>query len=536
MNVNKTTKYKGQYVEFSYETPLRGLVAITSFVDAITGQTGTRFFNKEFSYTLDGVKFSEYEPLTLPALQAISGGTIPIESDFILRFRYIRDGSDTTGDLTVDTMVINGTYSMAYLQILDLANTVFEDIGFTDEYWNRVWVNLLKKLYARGIVAAYVERGDKKDDADFITYWKVIAYYYAFTIALVDERITKIKEKIPDLSEFLIERGAYAFTDNTIVTLNLVANYIFDQIRRRATIGITYIDGTPQAPLTNPNHGELLKLVGFRINDEFLFEYIKQLNGWYLDVNSPDYHGLYNHKQLNKWYDEGEAVDLTKLTLTGTVTNITFFGRTNMMWLQPNSTAESGDLKVADSLGYEITFWIKTAANNVNTNTLTLSVTTTTALGSAIDTESINTGGITGTILSAYTNTNQGNAIFYFIRAKIYPAGTALISSPDSQTNVNTGVNLRFKTGAERLKIKFACGGGSGSMFISDIKLYPLYQFKNNVSLDAGDMSRAWLKNRNFELSSKINPIKGMSVEEYLNSKIRETLLPFSSTLITEIL
>jgi hypothetical protein len=536
MIVNKTTKYIGQYVEFSYETPLRGLVSITSFVDGITGQTGTRLFNKEFSYTLDGVKFSKYEPLTLGALQAIAGGTIPIESDFILKFRYTRAGSDTLGNLTVDSMVINGTYSMAYLQILDLANTIFQDIGFTDEYWNKVWVNLLKKLYGKGIVANYVERGDNKEDADYITYWKIIAYYYAFTIALVDEKISKITEKIPDLSEFLIERGAYAYTDNTIVTLNLVANYIFDQIRRRATKGIIYIDGTPQAPVTNPNHGELLKLVGFKINDEFLFEYVKQLNGWYLDVNSPDYHGLYGHKQLNKWYDEGEAVDLSKLTLTGTVLNLTFFGRTNMMWMQPSSTAESGDIKVADTLGYELTFWIKTAINNVDINTLTLTISTTTALGSPVDTESILSGSVTGTILSAYTNSNQGNAIFYFIRAKIYPKGTALIASPDSQTNVNTGVNLRFKDGAERMKIKFACGAGAGAMAISDIKLYPLYQFKNNVSLDAGDMSRVWLKNRNFELSSKINPIKGMSVEEYLDIKIRETLLPFSSTLITEIL
>lgn len=536
MIVNKTAKLIDSYVEFSYETPLRGLVSITNLTEVITGTTGTRFFEKQFAYTLDGVKYSKWETLTLGALQAISGGVIPIESDFIVKFRYIRRGTDASGDLTIDSLVINGTYSLAYLQILDLSNTVFEDIGFTDEYWNKVWINLLKKLYGRGIVPEYIQRQDNdQDDADYIVQFKSVAYFFALTVALVDDKISKIKEKVDDLSEFLIQRGVFAYSDNSISALNLIANYIYDEIRRRATIDISRIDGSYLAPLANPKHGELLRLINFQMNDEFLFEYLKRENGWYVDCNFAESHGLQRNKQLNKWFDSGESVDLSNFTITGTVDNLDFDSRDNMMRMQPSSTATSKSIKVDSHLSYELTFWLKTSLDGVNLNTLTLQVLAATANGTSLSILDSSNGLAFDEFLTSHANANTSSGVYYFVRCKIYKDSEPNLTFPYYQTNLNTGKNLRFVPNTERIQLKFTAGAvAGGQIAISDIKLKPLMQTKNNCFLDSGDMTRIWTRNRNFDLSSKVNPTSGLTIEQLLNMKIRDSLIPFSSTLILE--
>ena len=530
MNVNKTAKYIGQYVEFSYEVPLRGLVTITSFSDVIINQTGSRFFDKEFKYTMDGARYSDWQPLTLLNLQAINGGTLPIENDFILAFRYIRAGSDNTDDLTVQSFLLNGTYSLAYLQVLDLSNTIFEDIGFTDEYWNKVWINLLDKLYKRGIVPKFILRGDDNvEDRDYIDFWKTIAYFYALTIALLDDKITNLINRQDDLSEFLLERGVFVCGDSSLITLNYVASNIYDQIRRRATQGITYIDGTHLAPVADPVHGELLRLICFDIvNDEFLFEYIRH-NGWYLNVWSPTYHGLYNNAQLNKTPDNFQDIgSLVNYNVSGTVNLVADGTKGSVAEVAPTSSLGLYEMKVDDKIAYEFTFLFKYVG--VDPAAITVRCDTKTALGTPLFTFSIQTGTPLNTFISGYTPPN--NTVYYLFRGIIHSRNESLQTNMnDYQTNLNFGRNLKFRGGAQRIEFTIE-NNGLSNLYVWDVKFRPLKETLNNVFLNSTDLTRTWTKNRNFEISSKINPFKDITIEEVLDIKIREGLIPMGSALI----
>lgn len=528
MIVNLTAKYIGQYVEFTYETPLRGLLSISTFVDTTTGTTGTRLFKKEFSYTLDGVKYGDWISLTNGNLAAI--GTLPIKNDFIIKFRYTRIGTDNTGLLVVNTLIVNGTFSLSYLQVLDFSNGVFSDIGFTDQYWNQVWLNLLNKLYDYGVVPKYIERGeDNPNDEDYITFWKSVAYYFALTIALVDEKISKIMIRQDELAEYLLQKGIFVCGDETITTLNVIANNIYDQVRRRATLGITYQDGTFSSPMTNPVHGELLRIICFDIvTDEFLFEYIKN-SGWYVDIDSPTYFGLTKHLQLNKSSEQSTNItSLSNYIVTGTVALVTD-GSHQVARLNAGATLSTPIVKIDDTLDYEFTFMIKLLTASASDLQVSLSVTD--HLGYLKNTQSIQNGSVQLDFLPLYSAPT--NAVYYFFRGILFNKGKSLMTSIDDyQTSVNAGRNLRMISGSERVQLSINNVSGSHQLSVYDIKIKPLKAERSNIYINGGDMTRMWVKNRNFNLENNISPYHKLTIDDALNIKIRENLIPMESGLI----
>ena len=521
MIVDLTTIKIGQAIRFRYEAPLRGLVNMTTFTDVITGTTGTRFFTKEFRYSVQGARFTDYEELTAPNLVAV--GTLPLKNDFIIEFRYVRSGTDNTGNLTIDELTIIGNFSLAYLQVLDFENTVFEDISFTDIFWNQAWINLFEKLYVQGIIPRFIERGDESnqiDEEDFVVLWKANAYYFALLLALVDFVVTKMFQNEKLMTEYLLQRGLFVCGDEDITVLQQLSEEIYDEVRQRATTGMIRQDGDHITPVIAPLHGELLRLICFDIVcDEFLFEFLSsEFAGWTVNNTSPLFRGQTLHKQLNKTPENtADFVDISLYTITGSSVIATDGGREVINMIGAGTLEPKNSIKVDDSLSYEITFEVRDIGQ---AGTLDFKVFTEDKLGTPIDLLDIETAVVKTEFFSSIAMLQSGK--YYFVRGIIFAVGAPALSGQDAILNIGVGKHLQFSVGAQRLFITIEnTSGGVDEINIHNFKMKPLTNdYITGASVNGQDTTNIWMRNRNKNFSS-------ISLE----NDIRDKLLPAGSVL-----
>lgn len=524
MIVNLPVSRIGERAEFVYgEIPMRGLVNITSLSEVITGTTGTKFFDKYFSIALDGVRYGKWIPLTLANLQAATG-TIPIKNDLLIKFRYTRAGTDTTGVLTINSVVVLGTYSLAYYQVLDFNNTPFSDIAITDDYYNQVWINLLQKVYEYGIVPKFLLRGDNNlSDEDYVTIWKTIAYFYALPIALVDYKISQIFSTRELLVSYLQAKGMFLDDSTTLPSAQVLASRFLDEMRRRGTQMVVKQDGDIYTPNPDPEHGELLRLIGFDINrDEFLFEFLsRDIAGWNINNSSPLFYGLVNHLQLNKTPENTQDfVNLSLFTILGTAVLFTD-GSKQVLKIPQGGVGiqgfETKQIKVDPSLAYEITFWVRRPTTpDASTN---FEIDSYDEFGGLINSYDVNTLAIQNFF---YQNGNQlSTSSYYFVRGIIYPYNT-VSGSVDGTLNIGYGENLVFDSATKRVVIRIGNSVASigNSTYIWDFKMKPLSTPYTNAFINSIDLANIWLKNRN---------VNNSAIE--LEKKIAHYLIPYSSLL-----
>lgn len=521
MIVNLTANNKEQVLEFGYSTPLRGLMNVTSFVDSITGQTATRFFDKFFSVSIDGLRFTDYQDLTLSNIQAAVGNPIPLKNDLLIKFRYIRRGTDTTGALIVNSVVVNGTFNLAYLQVLDFQGTPYEDLAFTDVVWNTIWLNLANKAYELGIVPKYISRGeDNPKDEDYVTFWKTSSMYAALNMALSVAKIDNVYDDLDLLMEFIRERTLFVSNNEVLSNVQLLANTLHSEIRKRGTLDIVRQDGDHLTPVVNPLHGDLLRLIDYEIIlDEFLFEYLSPgMAGWFLNTNSPMYKGLTNHLQLNKTPENTEDFnDLSLYTLTNpSMVSLQTDGTKQIVRLASTigpSAIETKYIKVDPNLDYEIRLDFKKLQS---TNNFTIEVEAYDQNFLLLDTYNIEDGTVRGFFIQ---NQNFPIGIYQTIRCILYNYNEPNRPLSDYMTNMNVGRNLRFDQSTVYLIIRLKNTlTTSGGIHLWNFKMKPLsipydVSFINNL-----DFVNIWLKNRNRNVTT---------IE--LERNIKRYLLPYSS-------
>lgn len=88
----------------NYE-PITNIVGFNTFTDETVGEIPTvKFFKKDFAYSINGAAYQGYFDLTNTNLQAIP---VNSPSDILnLRIRYTRKGSDDTGIIKWDKIVL----------------------------------------------------------------------------------------------------------------------------------------------------------------------------------------------------------------------------------------------------------------------------------------------------------------------------------------------------------------------------------------------------------------------------------------------
>lgn len=321
----------GQVQDFFIEVPLRGWDQLTSISLTSTGTTGTRFLDIAVSYTIDGLNYSVFQPLSATI-------NAPIRSDFIVKIKFTRAGSDNTGQIVLNNVILNGNFLQNYFDVFDLSGTMFRDISYDNARWNKLWLNLLGKIYKEGIIPEFIKRGADEYPADqhYIQYWKSQCMFWALTVELAYQKIEDLRLNRNDLLEFLKQKTLF-FCDAevTLEELQYVMENLWDEVRQRGTHLIHYRanvplgGGTPTyvipTDIKKEVDGELLRYLCFDILKEFVFAYYpRHLSGWTLDLTSPNYHCYTEQIQLNKApLNTADFLDLTGFTVFNpTATNI----------------------------------------------------------------------------------------------------------------------------------------------------------------------------------------------------------------------
>lgn len=287
----------GDIITIKTDTPLLGLITLQSFIDVTQGEYIDRFFSKSFRYSVDGVNYTQFVPLTNNNLANVQ---VQANDTFYAEYRYQREGVDPTGLLEFDSVTLTGLFS----QLVD--GPAYNASNFA-QYFNQnnicsiAWsVNVLEKLYKKGIVPKYIERGltgDNADDRDYIDFWRAITHYFALFVCLA-RKFQFFYQDRNLLLEYLKQRGLFVCEDiDQQDLLYLMQNY-YDEIRQRGTRQVFKSKSN-----TKEVDGEYLRLICFDTNDEFISNLNKNEHiGWNVGNSSPLYKGVEGRLNTNKFY------------------------------------------------------------------------------------------------------------------------------------------------------------------------------------------------------------------------------------------
>lgn len=320
---NRSTEV-GDVLYIQTDTPLIGLVALSSFIDDTVGETTNKTFNKTFRYSVDGINWTSF--VTLDNAN-IAGVEVQSNDTFYAEYKYERVGSDTSGELAFNSVTLNGTFETP-------AAMPAYDASFFPAFFNFnnicsiAWsVNVLEKLYKKGIIPKYIERdltGDNLSDRDYIDFWRAITHYFALYVCLA-RQFQFYYQNRELLLEFIKQRGLIVCEDIDYVDLMYLMEFYYDEIRQRGTRQIfevkaddISIEGSKKVD------GEYMRMICYDPLDEF----IRNLNrnehiGWNIGNASPMYKGLQGVLGVNKYYFDYIA-DITNLQEDLSLTNASY--------------------------------------------------------------------------------------------------------------------------------------------------------------------------------------------------------------------
>ncbi len=102
---NKVTE-EGDVLVIKTEYPVVGLVSLTQFVDTTVNEDTENYFSKQFRYSLDGgVTYSDWTELNLENIQSIE---ITKYDTFVIEYKYIRVGDESSVELEFDDILVSG--------------------------------------------------------------------------------------------------------------------------------------------------------------------------------------------------------------------------------------------------------------------------------------------------------------------------------------------------------------------------------------------------------------------------------------------
>jgi hypothetical protein len=309
---NKSTEI-GDVIQIITDVPFLGLIALSSFIDDTVGEYTDRKFYKSFRYSVDGVNWTAFVELTDAN---IAGVEVQSNDTFFAEYLYQRIGTDATGELEFNSVTLNGEFveltdGPAY--IASIFNSYFNFNNICSISWS---VNVLEKLYKKGIVPAFLEReltGTNADDRDYIDFWRAVTHYFALYVCLA-RKFQFFYQNQDLLLEYVKQRGLFVCEETSLVDLMYLMTNYYDEIRQRGTRQVFI----PQATDITINgskqvDGEFLRMICYDRFDEFLFNLNKNEHvGWNIGNSSPLYKSLTGRLNVNKYYFDfvNEITDL----------------------------------------------------------------------------------------------------------------------------------------------------------------------------------------------------------------------------------
>lgn len=521
---NRSTEI-GDIIYIKADTPLMGILTLVSFVDNTENETGTRLFNKKFRYSIDGINYSDWAELTNPNLAAIS---IAPNNIFYAEYLYERIGADASSELVFNSVELSGTFE-------SIPQTYYENSIFY-QFFNQTdpgvlnWaVNVLEKLYKRGILPKFIERNqnENNEDEDFIAYWFTITTFFAYIVHFCRQFETFSSNPIL-LREYL-SQWDLLFEKSSMSLLDLVTlkeNFL-RVISQRGTENI-YSEREANALGVQ---GELLNLLKKNALDEFIVCITESEHiGWTLRQSSPSYKGNFKERGLIKGYEKrlGTLI-LSKYPLLENNGDISLVeeGEENAIKI----TSPGGEIVgingainrdyenaiIIDPLiDYEITFLIKSNSDFINSE-FTFDIVGLDKEGATIDFKDI-TNSSTSNVFLDEVSLNQQD-IYYQIKGIIFSYNTLDFNSYSNFNN--SSPNLRFDKRIVKIlpQVYLKDMGEDTEINIKDFKVRPL---RTNYSKGffSTKAIQLWIKNNNQSLTN-----------QELTSILEERLFPYSRKL-----
>lgn len=295
---------------------LLGIVAITGFVEEVTGEDSSVYFEKAFQYTLDGIFWSDWISLSLGNLTKINA---KYNHAFSIKFKYTRKGVDSVKKLRFVRIFVNAqyekipesvTYNNSYLsKYLPFLN--IDSINWT--------VNVLNKVFKSGIVPKFIERNNNVnwEDEDYINFWWNIIYINAlkYTYSSIFSNIldyTNLAKKL------LIQKDIIPGEKDDLATYYYLLTHYYDEIMKRGSPSVFDNDRTlPNNFINIKLKGELLRLCNQPSTIESSFGIISgSETGWIVGTTCPNYRYNDSYVDFIKGFETSEDIkDVTLYSL-----------------------------------------------------------------------------------------------------------------------------------------------------------------------------------------------------------------------------
>ena len=519
--LNNTLSEIGDSIIVPAGVPITGLATITGYVENVSGVTGTRFFKREFRYTLDGVNWTNYLDLTVPNLAAI-----PIDPtyDFLIEYKYTRDGSDTSGLLVFNSVNLTGTYVAANCGVTfnQSVFTYFFNSCAEEDILN--WsINVLEKVYRPGIVSQTLTRGENRnanqEDRDYIDFWRSITTYFSLLVNYAREF-----EKIPTNRQLLIAylrgRGMFVCENTPLTDLNYLMENYWDEMRHRGTIMISKLKGEVINGDPKPVSGELLRLICFNIAcDEFLFG-ISEFNriGWVVNEWSPLYQGLTDQVQFTKLFEEQKSViDLAQYPLLNpadvsivndTVPDSIITGTTGVMEIDTPAVGQKAGIgfttpdfdfstNISIDLAYELSFYVKRVSGDPKISVRMYGYGVGNTPKDLRDIKVSALMPVSNDMIVEQNITTTGD--WYYVRCILYPEAHVYDTTP-SVTTPSMGYGNNLKSTLDVCKIipeivvDNTSGTSSGTARLWHVRFAPLMTNYSTGFLNTANFIQTWMQ------------------------------------------
>lgn len=280
MVINNTATAQGDVISFSTEVPIIGLVALLSFTSDTENETITDYFSKSFQYSVDGINFSDWLPLTTENVIAIT----PVPNrPFKANYRYERVGNGST-PLVFNNVFLSG-------DLIDITcgpyfkRSVFsENFSCTDTEAIGWALNVCEKIYRGNVMPSYLEREEYKDQYVALIYSMTLLFGFIVKQLRISTDLSR-----PGVAKFFLENyGNIVGENQTEEQIVYILSHVWKDFFNRGTNEIfKRTDGSGTGRIVD---GEFLRLIECSFDQYFLVGYVPY--SWILGKTSPSCYNL----------------------------------------------------------------------------------------------------------------------------------------------------------------------------------------------------------------------------------------------------
>ena len=114
MAISKNTSSEpGDIITIRASVVIDGIVELSSYVTDVDNETGDRYFDKEFRYSIDqGHTYTDWAELTNPNIDAIE---VHAEKGILIEYRYTRAGADATDTIAFNSVTLLGNFRRSFI-------------------------------------------------------------------------------------------------------------------------------------------------------------------------------------------------------------------------------------------------------------------------------------------------------------------------------------------------------------------------------------------------------------------------------------